>query len=138
MKKRKHEEKAEPVASDSASVSVAAPLAPLPGPASWHAGISEKSLKFVGAHVSIAKGPATAVEETVAIGGRAFALFVRSARTWTCPPLTDAAVEKFKVKLAESGISPSKIVCHGSYLINPGKAGNQSVDRVRSIDRLID
>ncbi|OQV15741.1 DNA-(apurinic or apyrimidinic site) lyase [Hypsibius exemplaris] len=93
--------------------------------------ISLRSLKFVGAHCSIKKGPQTAVEESMAMGANAFALFVRSARTWTCPAMSDEAVLNFKKKLNESGISPSKIVCHGSYLINPGAPADDILTKSR-------
>lgn len=81
---------------------------------------SSKALKFVGAHVGISGGPQNAIREALAINAKAFALFVRSARTWKCPPLAEEAVEAFKEKLVESELNPQMIVVHGSYLINPG------------------
>ncbi|XP_055328862.1 probable endonuclease 4 [Paramacrobiotus metropolitanus] len=93
---------------------------------------SGKSLKFVGAHTSISGGPQTAVLQAVEIGAKAFALFVRSARTWKCPPLKPENVEKFKQVLTESGIDASKIVCHGSYLINPGSPDDSVLEKARA------
>ncbi|GAU99446.1 hypothetical protein RvY_10450 [Ramazzottius varieornatus] len=78
------------------------------------------SKKFIGGHFSISGGPKTAVREAVEHGANAFALFVRSSRTWNCPPLSPTAVAEFKEAMKESGLQYSKIVAHGSYLINPG------------------
>jgi apurinic endonuclease APN1 len=106
---------------------------------------SNKSLKYVGAHVSVVNGgPQRAIQQALDIGARSFALFVRSARRWTAAPLSDDAVRKFKEKLAKSNIQPDKIVCHGSYLINLGapnvdllnKSRVSLVDELTRCDRL--
>jgi AP endonuclease-1 len=41
-------------------------------------------------------GLSNAVEEAVAMGGKAFGLFVRSQRTWDSKPMTLDAAENFK------------------------------------------
>lgn len=100
---------------------------------------SNKSLKYIGAHVSVTSGgPQRAVQQALDIGARAFALFVRSSRRWTSAPLSDDAVRKFREKLAKSGIQADKIVCHGSYLINLGSpsADVLSKSRVSIIDEM--
>ena len=80
----------------------------------------EITKKFIGAHFSISGGPKTALKKALEVGANAFALFVRSSRTWTCPPLSATAIADFQEAMKESGLHYSKIVCHGSYLINPG------------------
>ncbi|OQV14786.1 DNA-(apurinic or apyrimidinic site) lyase [Hypsibius exemplaris] len=100
---------------------------------------SNKSLKYVGAHVSVVNGgPQRAIQQALDIGARSFALFVRSARRWTAAPLSDDAVRKFKEKLAKSSILQDKIVCHGSYLINLGapSADVLNKSRVSLVDEL--
>ncbi|KAH0826901.1 xylose isomerase-like protein [Lanmaoa asiatica] len=92
----------------------------------------------VGAHVSAAGG----VENTVVNAARvrrvssllcfvlsgnnlmyprranAFALFVKSQRKWSSPPLTDENVASFKARMNEFGYDPEYVLPHGSYLIN--------------------
>lgn len=50
----------------------------------------------------------------------AFALFVKSQRKWTSPPLTAASVEAFKSRMEQYGYSSNVVLPHGSYLINLG------------------
>lgn len=100
---------------------------------------SNKSLKYVGAHVSVTSGgPQRAVQQALDIGAKAFALFVRSSRRWTSAPLSDDAVRKFREKLAKSTIQPDKIVCHGGYLINLGAPSPDvlSKSRISMIDEM--
>ncbi|KAF7313181.1 AP-endonuc-2 domain-containing protein [Mycena kentingensis (nom. inval.)] len=74
----------------------------------------------VGAHVSAAGGVDKAIANAASIGANAFALFVKSQRKWTSPPLSDATIASFKSKMAEYGYDPAHILPHGSYLINLG------------------
>ncbi|KAJ8384138.1 hypothetical protein AAFF_G00208400 [Aldrovandia affinis] len=76
--------------------------------------------KYIGAHVSISGGIWKAVEECLAIGGRSFALFLGSQRSWKRPALSSTAAEKFQKACAESGFDPVHILPHGSYLMNCG------------------
>lgn len=75
---------------------------------------------YVGAHVSVAGGLQKAIQNILEYGGDCFALFVRSQRRWTSPPLKAEEAELFKKALAASGIKPDHVVVHGSYLINLG------------------
>lgn len=101
-------------------------------------------LKFVGAHTSIAGGLSNAIKETLAMGGRAFGMFLKSQRTWNSKPLEDAAAEIFKTALKESGILPKMVVPHGSYLLNCGssddtvwqKSRDALVDELQRCDKL--
>lgn len=50
----------------------------------------------------------------------AFALFLKSQRKWSSPPLTEASISLFKSRLKEYDYAPKFILPHGSYLINLG------------------
>ncbi|XP_061086650.1 probable endonuclease 4 [Conger conger] len=76
--------------------------------------------KYIGAHVSISGGIWKAVGDCLAIGGRSFAIFLGSQRSWQRPPLNTAAAEKFQKACAENGFNPVHILPHGSYLMNCG------------------
>ncbi|XP_062381552.1 probable endonuclease 4 isoform X2 [Sardina pilchardus] len=76
--------------------------------------------KYIGAHVSIAGGIWKAVEASVEMKGRSFALFLGSQRSWKRPPLDSAAAVKFQEACSAHGFSPNHILPHGSYLMNCG------------------
>jgi len=48
----------------------------------------------------------------------AFALFVKSQRKWSSPPLTDENVASFKARMNAFGYDPKHVLPHGSYLVN--------------------
>jgi AP endonuclease-1 len=74
---------------------------------------------LVGAHVSMAGGVQNAITNSVAIGGNALALFVKSQRKWTSPPLKQADIAAFQAACKTHGYDPrTQILPHGSYLIN--------------------
>lgn len=50
----------------------------------------------------------------------AFALFLKSQRKWTSPPLSDHSVLEFKKNMKEFGYGNRMVLPHGSYLINLG------------------
>lgn len=92
----------------------------------------------VGAHVSAAGGVENAIMNASAIGyaalilyynllpeliaasANAFALFLKSQRRWTSPPLTATSISSFKARMKEFGYPSRMILPHGSYLINLG------------------
>ncbi|KIK68947.1 hypothetical protein GYMLUDRAFT_627566 [Collybiopsis luxurians FD-317 M1] len=74
----------------------------------------------VGAHVSAAGGVENSVLNAAKIGANAFALFLKSQRKWTSPPLKESSVLTFKSRMNEFGYSPRHVLPHGSYLINLG------------------
>uniref|UniRef100_A0A8B9JT23 Probable endonuclease 4 n=1 Tax=Astyanax mexicanus TaxID=7994 RepID=A0A8B9JT23_ASTMX len=76
--------------------------------------------KYIGAHVSISGGIWKAVEDSVELGGRSFALFLGSQRTWQRPALDQSAAVKFQKACAQHGFDPTHILPHGSYLMNCG------------------
>ena len=100
--------------------------------------------KFVGAHVSASGGVYNAVENALAIGARAFALFTKNQRQWNAKPLENETIDKFKEALEKSGILPKHILPHDSYLINLGhpeddkreKSMNAFLDEVQRCEQL--
>ncbi|XP_035260823.1 probable endonuclease 4 [Anguilla anguilla] len=76
--------------------------------------------KYIGAHVSISGGIWKAVGDCLALGGRSFALFLGSQRSWQRPPLNATAAEKFRKACVVNGFDPVHILPHGSYLMNCG------------------
>ncbi|XP_063078153.1 probable endonuclease 4 isoform X2 [Engraulis encrasicolus] len=76
--------------------------------------------KYIGAHVSIAGGIWKAVESSVEMKGRSFALFLGSQRSWQRPALDGAAAVKFQEACKSHGFNPNHILPHGSYLMNCG------------------
>lgn len=77
-------------------------------------------IKHVGAHVSAAGGVHHAVDNAVAIGANAFALFTRNQRRWTSKPLEAAVIAAFKAACHKHQIEARHILPHASYLINLG------------------
>ncbi|KAG0701688.1 xylose isomerase-like protein [Suillus ampliporus] len=74
----------------------------------------------IGAHVSAAGGVENAVRNAAKVGANAFALFVKSQRKWTSPPLSAENIKAFKGRMQEFGYSSKHVLPHGSYLINLG------------------
>ncbi|KAE8350024.1 AP endonuclease [Aspergillus coremiiformis] len=73
----------------------------------------------VGAHVSAAKGVFNAINNSMHIGGNAFALFLKSQRKWDNPPLHDDHRDNFRRLCKEHKYDSAKhILPHGSYLVN--------------------
>ncbi|KAF0695504.1 Aste57867_13697 [Aphanomyces stellatus] len=87
--------------------------------------------KVVGAHVSGAGGLENAVFNAAKIGARAFALFTRSQRTWTCKPMEAATAEAFQAAMKAFGYTPNDVVPHGSYLLNCGSPDAETLRKSR-------
>jgi len=87
----------------------------------------------LGAHMSIAGGPAKALERGHSIGCDAIQIFSRNANRWTSKDLTDEDVEAFAEARASTGIYP--VVAHSSYLIN--LASPDDALWARSVEALI-
>ena len=93
-------------------------------------------MKYIGAHVSAAGGVENAPLNAAEIGANAFALFTKNQRQWQATPLTDESIEAFGRNLAKSGIDPSKVLPHDSYLINLGNPDPEK--RKKSLEAFID
>ncbi|KAJ3513133.1 hypothetical protein NLJ89_g3121 [Agrocybe chaxingu] len=74
----------------------------------------------IGAHVSSAGGVENAVVNAAMIGANSFALFLKSQRKWTSPPLSESSISEFKRRMKEYGYTSNLVLPHGSYLINLG------------------
>jgi len=68
--------------------------------------------------MSIAGGVSRALERGRSIGCEAIQIFTKNQRQWKAKPLEPQEIEQFRLKQAETGISP--VVAHDSYLINLG------------------
>ncbi|KAF8163804.1 xylose isomerase-like protein [Crassisporium funariophilum] len=83
----------------------------------------------IGAHVSAAGGVENAVVNAAAIGANAFALFLKSQRKWTSPPLTSDSISEFKKRMKEYGYGNRMVLPHGSYLINLGNPDTEKREK---------
>ncbi|GJJ11124.1 hypothetical protein Clacol_005355 [Clathrus columnatus] len=90
----------------------------------------------VGAHVSAAGGVENAILNAASIGANAFALFVKSQRKWTSPPLSPESIRLFKSRLRQFDYHPDFVLPHGSYLINVGNPDKDK--REKSYECLFD
>lgn len=75
-------------------------------------------MKYFGAHVSASGGVFNAPLNAQNLGAKAFALFTKNQRQWAAKPLTESDIALFKENLSISGIFPSMVLPHDSYLIN--------------------
>ena len=76
-------------------------------------------MRFIGPHVSIKENISFAVDRAAAIGATGFAIFTKNQRIWSAPPLSDESIKSFRKKMAEKNYSPSAVLPHAGYLINP-------------------
>jgi AP endonuclease-1 len=76
---------------------------------------SDQYLVVVGVHNSI--------NNSLHVGGNSFALFLKSQRKWSSPPLAPDARDQFKAFCLEHKYDASKhVLPHGSYLVNLAQA----------------
>jgi len=88
-------------------------------------------MKYIGAHVSAAGGVEQAVDNAVAIGATAFALFTKNQKRWSAPPLAEKNVTAFKLACETQGFTPEQILPHDSYLINLGHPQQEKLEKSR-------
>lgn len=77
-------------------------------------------MKYIGAHVAVDGGVASAPLNAREIGAKAFALFTRNPSRWKSEPLLPAEIDLFRRNCEECGFTPDRILPHDSYLINLG------------------
>ncbi|AEO66032.1 uncharacterized protein THITE_2113782 [Thermothielavioides terrestris NRRL 8126] len=98
---------------------------------------SLKHAMHIGAHVSGAGGVQNAIQNAAHIGANAFALFLKSQRKWTSPPLADEAKTQFHAMLEQHGYDARKhILPHGSYLVNLAQA--DAAKATQAYDNFVD
>ncbi|MFN8678237.1 MAG: deoxyribonuclease IV [Thermomicrobiales bacterium] len=73
-------------------------------------------MHLLGAHMSIEKSHALAIDRAAAFDMTALQIFTKNASRWVAKPIDPAAAEAFRERLAGSDISFT--VAHDSYLIN--------------------
>ncbi|CAJ0919973.1 unnamed protein product, partial [Mesorhabditis belari] len=93
---------------------------------------AEGSQKYLGVHVSGAGSLEQAIYNARAIGCRAFAFFVRNGRTWNINPLEKEVITRWHDTINETGFDLTKILPHGSYLINPGSLKDETLEKSRA------
>ncbi len=101
-------------------------------------------MKFIGAHVSIAKGVQNAPINAAKINASAFAMFTKNQRQWNAKPYTNENIDKFKQNVKNLGFDAKYILPHASYLINlcsPDKdkfelSRKTFVDEVKRVEQL--
>lgn len=77
-------------------------------------------MKFIGAHVAVEGGVASAPVNANAIGAKAFALFTRNPSRWKSEPLLPTEIDAFKTNCEKYGYTSAQILPHDSFLINLG------------------
>ncbi|KPM39990.1 hypothetical protein AK830_g6582 [Neonectria ditissima] len=101
---------------------------------------SLKKTMYLGAHVSAAGGVQNSVANAVHIGANAFALFLKSQRKWTNPPLDPDAKTQFISQCKHHSYSAAEhALPHGSYLVNLAQADETKADQAYSsfVDDLV-
>lgn len=84
-------------------------------------------MKYIGAHVSVNGGVASAPLEASMIGAKAFALFTGYSNRWVTKPIPEGEVTLFKHRCEEFGFSPEVILPHDNFLINLGSPDAQKL-----------
>lgn len=88
----------------------------------------------IGAHVSVAKGLASAVTYAAEVGCETIQIFAKSPQQWSGPKKEPVDAAAFRSALAKAGIAP--VFTHAAYLINIGS--RDAVLHERSIEALAD
>jgi deoxyribonuclease IV len=97
---------------------------------------------WLGAHLGIAGGLATAVREGRKIGCDSLQIFSKSPQMWSGPPIAPAAAEEFRAAVGAEGIRATAV--HHGYLANLGspkafmlkRSRTAFLDEVRRADLL--
>lgn len=92
--------------------------------------------RFIGAHISAAGGLFHAFENAAKIRGNAMALFLKSQRQWAAKPLEPKVIEDFKRTAEAHKFDMSKILPHGSYLVNLANPSEEK--RTKSYEAFVD
>lgn len=81
----------------------------------------------IGAHMSIAGGPAKAFQRIRDVGGECFQIFVKPSVRWQAGELSLEEAAEFKAEREKTGIGP--VVAHASYLLNLASPEKELRDR---------
>ncbi|KFX91850.1 hypothetical protein O988_07555 [Pseudogymnoascus sp. VKM F-3808] len=89
-----------------------------------------KRKMYIGAHISAAGGVQNSLPNALHIGANSFALFLKSQRKWTSPPLAADATSQFLSLSKQHSYDPSRhILPHGSYLVNLAQADPEKAEQ---------
>ena len=94
------------------------------------------SMHFIGPHVSIRENISLSPERAHELGATGFAIFTKNQRIWSAPPLKDEDAVSFRNEMARLGFSPSSVLPHAGYLINPASP-DEELRKRRMKSRLI-
>ncbi|KAK4447520.1 xylose isomerase-like protein [Podospora aff. communis PSN243] len=98
---------------------------------------SLKRAMYIGAHVSGAGGVQNSITNALQIGANSFAVFLKSQRKWTSPPLAPESKTQFHALLKQHNYDAAKYVLpHGSYLVNLAQA--DEVKAKQAFDNFVD
>ncbi|MBD5419019.1 MAG: deoxyribonuclease IV [Bacteroides sp.] len=84
-------------------------------------------MKYIGAHVSVSGGVASAPINANEIGAKAFALFTGNPSRWTTKAISEEEANLFKQRCAEFGYNPEVILPHDNFLINLGSPDSKKL-----------
>lgn len=91
----------------------------------------DKTKKYVGAHVPVSQGVASAPVTAREIGAQSFALFTRNPSRWASKPISDLDAGTFRARCAELGYPAGLILPHDSFLINLGAPDSEKLAKSR-------
>jgi AP endonuclease-1 len=78
----------------------------------------------------IVSGVHNSVNNALHVGGNAFAVFLKSQRKWSSPPLAAEARDQFKAMCLEHKYDAAKhVLPHGSYLVNLAQADPEKAEQ---------
>ncbi len=89
-------------------------------------------MKYIGAHVSAARGVENAPVNAHGIGAKAFGLFTKNQRQWVAKPLEETSIRAFRDNCEKYGYKPFQILPHDSYLINLGHPEKTALEKSRT------
>ena len=88
---------------------------------------------YIGPHVSISGSVALAVERAHSLGATGFAMFSKNQRMWKSPAIKDEEINDFKNNMKKYGYSPSAVLPHAGYLINPATPDEELEKKSREL-----
>ena len=87
----------------------------------------------IGPHVSSQGSVSLAPVRAKELGATGFALFTKNQRQWKSPELKEEDIAAFKKNSADFSYSPSFILPHAGYLINPASPDKEMSDKSHNL-----
>lgn len=88
-------------------------------------------MKYIGAHVSVSGGVASAPRNAHDIGAKAFAMFTGSSNRWASKAIPEAEAELFRSRCEDYGYTSELILTHDNFLINLGSPDAEKLQKSR-------